>query len=220
MQRNWKTIDARKWVLALAVLLLAGLFAGITAADSDGLLFVQQDAVTSFPNLPAGESDGVRVGTVKGEISGTVTVNFRFDLSVPPPDFAADDRALVVDPDGDQILFRVQVTGQFIPFLTDPDPTRPADFNQLSGPFIGTYEVIQATGKYSDLVGEQYLARGLGVTPAQNPDIGAVYTEVFFDEDDDSDSDSDSEDSDSDSDSEDSHSDSDSEDSDSDSDSD
>lgn len=145
--------------------------------ESPKLLFIHQDVVTSFPAT----GDGVRSGTMRGAISGSTTTNFQF-LAVPPPDFASDDWTLLVDPDGDQILFRVQVTGRFLVFLQAPADDPRHELNQVGGPFTGIYEVVEATGKYQGLVGHKFPCKGIGTLPAKNPTIGSVYAEVYSDE--------------------------------------
>ena len=145
--------------------------------QSPRLLFIHQDVVTSFP----ASGDGVRSGTMRGAISGSCTTNFQF-LAVPPPDFASDDWTLLIDPDGDQILFRVQVTGHFLVFLQAPADDPRHELNQVGGPFSGVYEVVEATGKYQGLIGHKFPCKGIGTLPAKNPAIGSVYAEVYSDE--------------------------------------
>jgi hypothetical protein len=150
-------------------------------ASAPKLLAIQQDAVTQF--LATGE--GVRVGTMRGTFSGVVTQNFQF-LAVPPPDFKADDLILLVDNDGDQMLFRAQVTGRFLSFLTGPTPDPAGNPNrkklvEFGGPFTGIYEVIQGTGKFQGYIGRKFPCKGLGITPAKNQAIGFGYTEIYDD---------------------------------------
>ncbi len=144
---------------------------------SPKLLFIHQDVVTSFPAT----GDGVRSGTMRGAISGSATTNFQF-LAVPPPDFASDDWTLLTDPDGDQILFRVQVTGRFLVFLQAPADDPRHVLNQVGGPFSGIYEVVEATGKYESLIGRKFPCKGIGTLPDKNPAIGSVYAEVYSDQ--------------------------------------
>ena len=145
--------------------------------ESPRLLFVHQDVVTSFPAT----GDGVRSGTMRGAISGSTTTNFQF-LAVPPPEFASDDWTLLTDPDGDQILFRVQVTGRFLVFLEAPADDPRHELNKVGGPFTGIYEVVEATGKYLGLIGHKFPCKGIGTLPAKNQAIGSVYAEVYDDE--------------------------------------
>jgi hypothetical protein len=141
------------------------------------LLFIHQDTVTSFP--PTG--DGVRTGTFRGALSGAVTTNFQF-LPVPPPEFAADDLVLLTDPDGDQVLFRVQVQGRFVIPLEGPETDPRRRINEIVGPFTGIYEVVEATGKYLFLEGRKFPCKGVGTLPAKNPALGSVYVEIFSDQ--------------------------------------
>lgn len=139
------------------------------------IVFVQQDSVQSFP--PTG--DGVRVGTVTGQINGTSITNSQF-LAVPPPEFQADDLCAVTDLDGDQILFRVQVTGRFLEAFGDSARPSGIVFG-LGGPYTGTYEVLKATGKYGYLVGRKFPCKGVGSNPAKGNQPGTVYCEVYSD---------------------------------------
>ncbi|MGH9722110.1 MAG: hypothetical protein ACRD8O_18025 [Bryobacteraceae bacterium] len=167
-----------------ALLGAVGLGKAAKAADGDQnasgernldvpILFRTLDEVLIFP--PTG--DGVRTGTAVGIISGVTTTNFQF-LAVPPPEFKADDLVAITDVDGDQILFRAQVTGRFLaPF---GDPTR-GPVAGLGGPYAGTYEVLRATGKFGYLVGRKFPCKGLGMNPARQGFLGSVYTEVYTD---------------------------------------
>lgn len=169
--------------------MLAGLlgFAGLSKAASEegernvrpgrgpSLLFVQQDQVLAFP--PTG--DGVRVGTATGRLNGTTITNFQF-LPVPPPVFQADDLVNLNDSDGDQILFRAKVTGRFLAPFGDASRPNGIVFG-LGGPFTGTYEVIQANGKYVYLIGRSFPCKGLGSNPAKPGFLGTVYVEVYSD---------------------------------------
>ena len=89
---------------------------------------------------------------------------------------------MLTDPDGDQILFRVQVTGHFLVFLQAPADDPRHELNQVGGPFSGVYEVVEATGKYQGLIGHKFPCKGIGTLPAKNPAIGSVYAEVYSDE--------------------------------------
>lgn len=160
------------------------------------VLFTQQDVVTVFAGPPPSSPFGVRVGTVQGAINGTITVNTLLTPSPPGAAFTGDDRALMVDTDGDQIVFKVISTGKFIQALTsppnDPPPGRPADFIQptpwsaqltFGGAFTCTYTVIQGTGKYANLTGATFQGKGIAVLPSHqaNPQQaqGVASTTVF-----------------------------------------
>lgn len=143
------------------------------------VLFIQQDVVTSFP--PTG--DGLRLGTVRGALTGISTTNFQF-IPKTPTEFTSDELSLYTDANGDQVLFHVKLDGRFVtPLSGTPDPNFPGrdQLNLVNGTFGGTYEVIQATGQYLGLVGRKFPARGLAVTPVKNPAIGVSYMEIFSD---------------------------------------
>jgi hypothetical protein len=159
------------------------------------VLFTQEDVVTVFAGPPPASPFGVRVGTVKGAIRGTVAVNTLLKPSPPGASFTGDDRALVIDTDGDQILFKVTSEGSFIKALTsppnDPPPGRPTDFIapvpwsaplNLAGHFDCTYSVIQGTGKYANLTGA-FQGVGIAILPAHQADPtkpqGVAFTTVF-----------------------------------------
>jgi len=131
--------------------------------ESNSLLFVQQDVLPSF-----GQQAGVRLGTVKGLINGNITTNFFFTLPPPqaPPGgpFIADDSALIVDPEGDQILFKVHSEGNASFDTLDPS------INPFRAPFLATYTVVKATGRLSKYQGLVFPAQGTGV----------ISTLVFF----------------------------------------
>jgi len=148
----------------------------INAVNQQGLLFIQQDDVLSFP--PTG--DGVRAGTATGRLNGTTITNFQF-LPVPPPVFQADDLVMISDIDGDQIIFRAQVTGRFLapPLAIANHPL--GNLFSVGGPFTGTYEVLNANGKYGYLIGRKFPCKGLGSNPAKGTALGSVYVEVYLD---------------------------------------
>lgn len=173
MKRQWHRIVAVSVTLSFLVIATGGV---THAKKFPRVCFQQQDAVAKFPNVPAGEADGVLVGTMTGDLNGVATTNFRFDLAALPLGQAnAHSSTLFVDPDGDQVLFRVFEPGIFLDYLTDPDPTRPTHFNLPSGPFGFQATVIDATGKYTYLLGRAFEGRGVGVVSAQAPGQGAVY---------------------------------------------
>jgi hypothetical protein len=158
---------------------------GSKTFDNSSVLFTQQDVLPSF-----GDQAGVRLGTAKGIISGTITTNFFF--TVPPPQqppggpFVADDWALLIDTEGNQILFEVHSEGTVTFDTLSPDPT-----NFLKGivpfraPFVSTYEAVAATGRLSKYQGLTFPARGTGVISTQvffglsrGLPVGTVYVEV------------------------------------------
>ncbi len=135
-------------------------------------LFTQLDMVTKF--APPGQL-GVRVGTVAGDINGTITINSTFDPTVAPPNFKSTGQALIVDTDGDQLLLEVAFSGTFISPLTPPTPD-PA-LVQVSGSFGAVYTVSSGTGKYSSSAGRIFNGIGVAVLPAQNPAEGAAFSQ-------------------------------------------
>ncbi len=146
--------------------------------ESNSLLFVQQDVLPSF-----GNQVGVRVGTVRGLINGNINTNFFF--TVPPPGppagglFVADDTSLITDPDGDQILFKIHAEG------TASFNSLDASITLFTAPYLATYTVQDATGKFAKYKGRVFPARGTGVvsTPVftgvvPGTPVGTVYVEV------------------------------------------
>lgn len=140
------------------------------------VLFTQLDMVTTF--APPGQL-GVRVGTVTGNINGTITINSTFDPTIPPPAFKSDGSALLVDTDGDQILFQVAFNGQFLQPLTVQPPATPPDLVKVGGAFTAVYTANNGTGKYASIKGQAFRGIGVAVLPAQNPSLGAAFTQIF-----------------------------------------
>lgn len=142
--------------------------------ESNSLLFVQQDVLPSF-----GQQTGVRLGTVKGLISGAITTNFSFAKPLVGGPFEANDSALIIDPDGDQILFEVHSEG------TVTGDTLSGAIIPFRAPFLATYKVVNATGKLSKYMGLVFPARGTGVISSlvaigqvTGAPVGIVYSEV------------------------------------------
>ncbi len=173
------------WLVCIVVAIAGGSWLALAQSDaldpkdfeSNSLLFVQQDVLPSF-----GQQSGVRLGTIRGLINGTITTNFFF--TVPPPQppggqFTADDNALVVTPEGDQIAFTVHAEG------TASYDTLDANIVPFRAPFIATYTVTAATGKLSKYVGRVFPARGTGTISTMvffgsvsGTPVGTVYVEV------------------------------------------
>lgn len=183
-----RALHGRWPVLILALVLASGASPAVgqdnQALDpkdfqSNSLLFVQQDVLPSF-----GEQEGVRLGTVKGLISGVITTNFFF--TVPPPGpFVADDSALVIDADGDQILFEIHAEGVATFDTLSPSPDFAQGINPFRAPFRATYKVVAATGKLAKYEGLVFPARGTGVVSTKwflgtfsGAPVGVVYVEV------------------------------------------
>ncbi|HSL20624.1 MAG TPA: hypothetical protein VK886_03750 [Vicinamibacterales bacterium] len=147
--------------------------------QSNSLLFVQQDVLPSF-----GQQEGVRLGTVRGLVSGAITTNFFFTIPPPGP-FVADDWALVIDADGDQILFEIHAEGNATFDTLSPSPNFPEGINPFRAPFRATYKVVDATGKLAKYKGLTFPARGTGVVSTKwfvgnfsGAPVGIVYVEV------------------------------------------
>lgn len=169
------------------------------------VLITLQDKVIRFDVNPASPTagQGVQVGTATGRVNGVSITNFQFDLFSNFPAFTFHNRAGITDQDGDQVIFRVLGSGNFvIPPLLDPTvpsdhpagfPDAPPDqvLGGTGGPVSGTYEVVATSGKYSQLlqIGQKFPFRAVGYNP--NPfavlggpeptdeALGAVYIEVY-----------------------------------------
>src|ERR1700730_13056199 len=112
-------------------------------ASGLAIIFTQRDTVVDF-NPATGV--GLQVGTVAGSIVGTSVVNFQF-TPVSQTDITFDNRVIITDLDGDQIVFRNPGTGRFIiPPLSDPSSPLGNLFG-VGGPLSGTYVTLSASGK-------------------------------------------------------------------------
>src|SRR5437764_12392582 len=88
----------------------------LSNASGPTLIFTQRDTVVDFS---PGTGIGLQVGTVDGRIVGTSVVNFQF-TPVSQSEITFDNRAIITDLDGDQIIFRNVGNGKFlIPPLSD-----------------------------------------------------------------------------------------------------
>ena len=162
------------------------------------LIFAFRDTVISF-NTANGL--GTHLGTVEGAIVGNSVTNFQF-IPTSQSTIQFDNRCLITDLDGDQIVFRVVGSGKFIiPPTGDPATTGPAnagsppfDLGNLSGtggPLIATFTAINATGKYAFIVGRKFPGKMVamnaghptltGPPPALAGVLGTVYGEVYSD---------------------------------------
>src|SRR5258708_9411442 len=80
------------------------------------VIFTQRDTVVDFN---PGTGIGLQVGTVDGRIVGTSVVNFQF-TPVSQTDITFDNRVIITDLDGDQVIFKNGGTGKFLgPPLSD-----------------------------------------------------------------------------------------------------
>jgi len=170
-----------------ALLGLGGISQVATTAASQGkaavtgsapnVIFTQRDTVVDFN---PGTGVGLQVGTVDGRIVGTSVVNFQF-TPVSQTDITFDNRVIITDLDGDQIIFRNVGSGKFIvPPLSDS--TSPlGNLFGLGGPLSGTYNCLKASGKYAYLVGRVFPYRSVATNPARAGFPGQVYVEVYAD---------------------------------------
>ena len=149
----------------------------LSNASGPTLIFTQRDTVVDFqPNTGI----GLQVGTVDGRIVGTSIVNFQF-TPLNQTDIKFDNRAIITDLDGDQIIFKNVGTGRFIvPPLSDSGSPLGNLFG-VGGPLSGTYECIKASGKYTYLVGRVFPYRSIASNPARAGFPGQVYVEVYSD---------------------------------------
>lgn len=182
-------MEKRRNILA-GLLGLGGLTAMAQADDTDlqpqavfnsglQLFFAQRDAVINFDG---NTGIGAHIGTVEGAIVGTSITNFQF-IPTSQTTIRFDNRVLITDIDGDQIIFQYIGTGRFI--IPPPvDTTSPlGNLLALGGPLTATYIALQGTGKYAFLVGRKFPAKSVA-TNATRPSSGAlgnVYVEVYSD---------------------------------------
>ncbi|MEQ1884896.1 MAG: hypothetical protein ABL967_07525 [Bryobacteraceae bacterium] len=147
------------------------------------LFFAFRDTVIRFDTT---NGIGAHIGTVEGAITGTSITNFQF-IPTSQTTIVFDNRCLISDIDGDQIIFRVVGNGRFI--IPPPtDTTSPlGNLAGIGGPLIATMTALQGTGKYSFLVGRKFPCKMIA-TNAATPAIGTiggvlgnVYGEVYSD---------------------------------------
>lgn len=144
------------------------------------LFFAQRDTVINFDT---GTGIGDHVGTVEGAITGTSIVNFQF-IPTSQTTIKYDNRALITDLDGDQILFQVVGTGRFLaPPASDPNNTTLGNLMALGGPLVATYTAIVTTGKYVFLQGRKFPCKMAASNAVRNSTgvLGNVYVEVYSD---------------------------------------
>ncbi len=182
-------MQKRRNVLA-GLLSFAGLSAVAKAAKSDEkpeavfnsglqLFFAQRDAVINFDGSTG---IGDHIGTVEGAIVGTSIVNFQF-IPTSQNTIKFDNRTLITDLDGDQILFQYIGTGKFNAPLVDGTSPALGNLMSLGGPITATYVALQASGKYTFLVGRKFPAKSIATnaTRFSNGVLGNVYVEVYSD---------------------------------------
>lgn len=181
-------MQKRRSLLA-GILGLGGLRAVAKAADNHDdavfnsglqLFFAQRDTVINFDGS---SGIGNHIGTVEGAITGTSIVNFQF-IPTSQTTIKYDNRALITDIDGDQIVFQVVGTGRFVvPPLSDPNNTLLGNLMSLGGPLVATYTALNATGKYAFLVGRKFPCKmaASNAVKFSNGVLGNVYVEVYSD---------------------------------------
>jgi hypothetical protein len=142
------------------------------------IFFVQNDTVIAFNG---NTGDGTQVGNVIGAIGGTSITNFQF-IPKSQTTITFNNRALITDTDGDQILFQVLGSGSFIAPLTDTT-TPLGTLMSLGGPLVATYIAIQGSGKYAFLVGREFPVKMAATNSAIGSAgvLGNVYVEVYSD---------------------------------------
>jgi hypothetical protein len=141
------------------------------------LFFTQRDTVVDFQ--PA-TGLGLQVGTVEGLIAGTSILNFQF-IPISQTEINFDNRALITDLDGDQIIFRNAGRGRFIvPPLSDASSPL-GNLMGVGGPLTGSYEAIRASGKFEFLIGRKFPYRSIATNPVRPGFPGQVYVEVYSD---------------------------------------
>lgn len=178
-------MQKRRSLLA-GLLGLGGLSAAAKAASSEPeavfvpglqLFFAFRDTVINFG--PTGI--GNHIGTCEGTITGTSVTNFQF-VFTSQTTIKYDNRCMVTDLDGDQIIFQVVGTGRFIvPQPTDPSSTLLGNLVALGGPLVASFTVTVATGKYTFLLGQKFPGKmaAQNVTNPSSGVLGNVYGEVY-----------------------------------------
>ncbi len=142
------------------------------------VFFQQHDTVIAFSQITG---VGEQVGNVIGSIQGTAITNFQF-IPVSQTAIKFDNRCLITDIDGDQILFQVLGTGQFITPLTDPASPL-GNLMSIGGPLVATYIALKGSGKYAFLVGRKFPCK-MAATNSASPSagvLGNVFVQVYSD---------------------------------------
>jgi len=146
-------------------------------ASQQTLFFKYRDTVINF-NGSTGVGD--HCGTVEGEIQGTSVTNFQF-IPTSQTTIQYNNRMLITDLDGNQMIFQVQGTGIFIvPPPTDSSSTL-GNLMALGGPLVATATVTVATGIYEFLLGSKFPVKmaACNVTNPSTGVLGNVYGEVY-----------------------------------------
>ena len=143
------------------------------------LFFAYRDTVINFnPNTGVGN----HIGTVEGAFNGTSITNFQF-IPTSQTTIKYDNRCLISDIDGNQILLRVVGTGQFITAPTDASNPLLGSLMSLGGPLVATMTVLSATGTFAFLVGRKFPCKMVASNAvlASAGVLGNVYGEVYSD---------------------------------------
>ena len=143
------------------------------------LFFAQRDRITSFDY---NTGIGTHLGTVEGSVVGTSITNFQFTpASQTKVNF--DNRVIITDIDGDQIVFSSVGTGRYV-FPPASDPSSPlGNLLLFGGPLVSTYTALIATGKYAPIQGVKLPCK-MVITNVARPSVsglGDVYVEVYSD---------------------------------------
>jgi len=149
---------------------------GLGQGDSQ-LLFSYRTLVINF-NLSNGI--GSDIGTTDGVLKGTLLQNFQFLFTSATTVQTPSDRALFTDLDGDQIIFKYAGTGTFIAPLSDPNSPL-GNLMNVGGPFHVTYTVLNASGKYTFLIGQAFPGRIVASNAVSSSPgvLGSVYAEIY-----------------------------------------
>ena len=187
MRKNLVVLRACQLVAAVVMLCVPSK----ASAQARNVLFTQRDITIEF-NLDFDNGQfigghGVEAGTASGAIEGATLTNFKFR------GVSLDNRVGIADLDGDRIIFKKTGTGTQLAPLADPssDPDFQV-FGATGANFVlsGTYEVVQATGKFAKKfqIGEQFpfvsIATNPNWPPATTPTFpqivpGSEYVEVY-----------------------------------------
>ncbi len=141
----------------------------------DHIFFAQRDTIINF-QLDKGL--GTQIGTVEGHVTGTSIVNFQF-TPTSPTENTFENRVLITDLDGDQMLFKNPGRTKFLASLTDPSSPL-GNLMGLDAVLTGTYLCLKASGKWQHLVGRTFPYRATGAI-STTPGPGQVYVEVYWD---------------------------------------
>lgn len=147
---------------------------GPEAEGGPDVLFTMRDTVVAFN---PGTGLGTHLGTASGRINGVSITNFQF-TPVSQTEITFDNRVLITDLNGGQILFRQTGSGRFITNLSDTSVN--GKVGATGGPLSGVYECLQANGQWGFLVGRKFAQKSLAMNSERGL-LGGVYVEVYND---------------------------------------